>query len=127
SAVGNIGDGTLDQLALNVTVPLDKMGMSGGRFTFRNDWNHTRVTDPTTGEERPISGVRATQANIGLEQDITSWKLQWGVNWLPYLGQPTYDPDQTFKWRGSDYFEMFVEYKPTPTLALRAQLNLWDD
>ena len=127
SAVGNIGDGTLDQLSLNVTVPLDKMGLSGARFTFRNDWNRTRVTDPTTGDERPISGVRATQANIGLQQDITRWKLQWGVNWLPYLSQGSYDPDQTFRWRGTDYLEMFAEYKPTPTLSIRAQLNLWDD
>lgn len=127
SAVGNIGEGTLDRLSLNVTLPLDKLGAPGARFTFKNDWNRTAVTDPTTGEERPISGVRATQANIGIEQDITRWKLQWGVNWLPYLGQPNYSPDQVSKWRGTDYFEMFAEYKPSPTLAIRAQLNLWDD
>lgn len=127
SAVGNIGEGTLDRLSLNVTLPLDKLGAPGARFTFKNDWNKTAVTDPTTGEERPISGVRATQANIGIEQDITRWKLQWGVNWLPYLGQPNYSPDQVSRWRGTDYFEMFAEYKPSPTLAIRAQLNLWDD
>ena len=127
SAVGNIGDGTLDQLSLNVVVPLDKIGFTGGQFTFKNDWNKTRVTDPTTGEERAISGQRATQANIGVQQDIASWKLQWGVNWLPYLGQPNYQPDQVSRWRGSDYFEMFAEYKPSSTLAIRAQLNLWDD
>ena len=127
SAVGNIGDGTLDQLSLNVTLPLDKFGLSGARFTFKNDWNKTAVTDPTTGEERPISGVRATQANVGIEQDITSWKLQWGVSWLPYLHQPNYSPDQVSAWRGTDYVEMFAEYKPTPTLSIRAQLNLWDD
>ena len=49
------------------------------------------------------------------------------MNWLPYLGQPNYSPDQVSKWRGTDYFEMFAEYKPSPTLAIRAQLNLWDD
>ena len=127
SATGNIGDGTLDQLSLNVVVPLDKVGISGARFTFRNDWNKTSVTDPTTGEDRRISGVRTSQANVGFQQDITSWKTQWGVNWLPRLGQATYDPDQTFAWRGADYLEAFVEYKPSPTLSLRAQLNLWDD
>lgn len=127
SATGNIGDGTLDQLSLNVVVPLDKVGISGARFTFRNDWNKTSVTDPTTGEDRRISGVRPSQANVGFQQDITSWKTQWGVNWLPHLGQATYDPDQTFAWRGADYLEAFVEYKPSPTLSLRAQLNLWDD
>ncbi|WP_295239837.1 TonB-dependent receptor [uncultured Brevundimonas sp.] len=127
SATGNIGDGTLDQLSLNVVVPLDKVGISGARFTFQNDWNKTRVTDPTTGEDRRISGVRPSQANVGFQQDITSWKTQWGINWLPHLGQATYDPDQTFAWRGADYLEAFVEYKPSPTLSLRAQLNLWDD
>lgn len=127
SAIGNIGDGTLDRLSLNVVLPLDRVGFTGGRFTFRNDWNKARVTDPTTGEERPISGVRASQANVGLQQDIKAWKLQWGVNWLPRLGQGTYRPNNTFKWRGAGYVEMFAEYKPTPTLSLRAQLNLWDD
>ncbi|GAW42186.1 hypothetical protein SH203_02602 [Brevundimonas sp. SH203] len=127
SAVGNIGDGTLDQLSLNVTVPLTKLGVPGARFTFKNDWNKTSVTDPTTGLERPISGVRASQANVGFEQDITRWKLQWGVSWLPHLGQGNYSPDQVSKWRGANYFETFVEYKPSPTLSLRAQLTVWND
>ena len=127
SATGNIGNGTLDKLSVNIVVPTDRFGIKGGRFTFKNDWNETHVTDPTTGEDRPISDVRPTQANIGFQQDITAWKTQWGVNWLPLLGLGTYDPDQTSSWRGAGYIESFVEYKPTPTLSLRAQLNLWDD
>ncbi len=127
STTGNIGDGTLDQLSLNVVVPLDKMHIPGGRFTFRNDFNKTRVTDPTTGEERAISGVRASQPNIGFRQDVTSWKIQYGINYLPRLHRPSYDPDQTSWFRGANYFESFIEYKPTPTLSLRAQLNVWND
>ncbi|MEW6389306.1 MAG: TonB-dependent receptor [Pseudomonadota bacterium] len=127
SAVGNIGDGTLDRLSLNIVVPTDKLGIKGGRFTFKNDWNETHVKDPTTGRDRPITQVRPTQANIGFQQDIVSWKTQWGINWLPLLGQSTYDVDQTSVWRGSRYYEAFAEYKPTPTLAIRAQLNIWDD
>jgi len=127
SATGNIGDGTLDKLSVNIVIPTDRWGIKGGRFTFKNDWNETHVTDPTTGEDRPISGVRPTQANIGFQQDIVTWKTQWGINWLPLLGQGTYDPDQTSSWRGAGYLEGFVEYKPTPSLSLRAQLNIWDD
>jgi outer membrane receptor protein involved in Fe transport len=127
SAVGNIGDATLDRLSLNIVVPTDKLGIKGGRFTFRNDWNETHVKDPTTGRDRPISGVRPTQANIGFQQDLLKYKTQWGINWLPLLGQGTYDVDQTSIWRGAQYYEVFAEYKPTPTLAIRAQLNLWDD
>ena len=127
SATGNIGDATLDRLSVNIVIPTDKLGVKGGRFTFKNDWNETHVKDPTTGRDRPISGVRPTQANIGFQQDLVKYKTQWGVNWLPLLGQGTYDVDQTSVWRGSAYYEAFAEYKPTTTLSIRAQLNLWDD
>ncbi|MFA4893846.1 TonB-dependent receptor plug domain-containing protein [Brevundimonas sp.] len=127
SAVGNIGDGTLDQLAVNVLVPMDRFGFTGGRLGFRNTWNHTEVTDPTTGETRAISGVRPSQPVFTIAQDITSWKLQWGGAWIATLHQFSYDPDQTSGFRGADYFELWAEYKPTATLSLRAQINLWDD
>ncbi|MGZ9115002.1 MAG: TonB-dependent receptor, partial [Brevundimonas sp.] len=127
SAVGNIGDGTLDQLAVNVLVPMDKFGFTGGRLGFRNTWNHTEVTDPTTGDTRAISGVRPSQATFTIAQDITSWKLQWGGAYITKLSQTSYDPDQTSGFRGADYFEVWAEYKPTATLSLRAQLNIWDD
>lgn len=126
SAVGNIGDGTLGQLSVNIVIPTDKAGISGGRLRFRNDWNSTEVTDPTTGEKRPISGVRARQPTISFAQDITTWRINWSVAWIPVLGRTTYDPDQTFAWKGGDYFELAAEYKPTDTLSIRAQVNLWD-
>lgn len=127
SAVGNIGDGTLDQLAVNILVPMDKVGFTGGRLGFRNTWNHTEVTDPTTGETRAISGVRPTQPVFTIAQDIASWKLQWGGAYIASLEQTSFDPDQTSGFRGSDYFEIWAEYKPTPSLSLRAQLNIWND
>src|SRR5690606_31379561 len=76
SAVGNIGDGTMDQLSVNVLVPMDRFGFIGGQIGFRNDWTHTEVTDPTSGETRAISGVRPSQPVFTIEQDIVSWKLQ---------------------------------------------------
>ncbi|SFS53593.1 TonB-dependent receptor plug domain-containing protein [Brevundimonas viscosa] len=121
SAVGNIGDGTLDQLAVNILVPMDRFGFSGGKLGFRNTWNHTEVTDPTTGETREISGVRPSQPVFTIQQDIPSWKLQWGGAYIESLHQFSYDPDQTSGFRGSDYFELWAEYKPTATLSLRAQ------
>jgi len=127
SAVGNIGDGTLDQLAVNVMVPLDWTGFSGGQFQFRNTWNETAVTDPTTGEDRSISGVRASQPAFTVSQDITSWKINWAITYLDRLRQFRFDPDQTSGFTGSDYLEANIEYKPTPTLAIRAQVNVWND
>ncbi|HEY0102362.1 MAG TPA: TonB-dependent receptor [Brevundimonas sp.] len=128
SAVGNIGDGTLDRVSLNIVVPADRFGFTGGRFTFRNDWNHTEVTDPTSLQVRSVSNLRKSQPNVGVSQDIASWNIQWGVNVLTRLGNPTYNPDFTNFWRaGGDYFQAFIEYKPTATLSLRAQMTDWDE
>jgi hypothetical protein len=127
SAVGNIGDGTLDQLAVNVVLPLDGIGFSGGEFRFRNTWNDTSVMDPTTGRDRPISGVRPSQPAFTIAQDITSWRINWAVTYLESLRQFNYGPDQISGFSGSDYFEANIEYKPTPTLAIRAQVNVWND
>lgn len=127
SAVGNIGDGTLDQLAVNFILPLDWAGFSGGQFHFRNTWNDTAVTDPTSGQERPISNVRPSQPAVTISQDITTWKISWAATYLEGLRQFNYAPDQISGFTGSDYFEANIEYKPTPTLAIRAQVNVWND
>lgn len=127
SATGNIGDATLDRLSVNLQAPLDRFGFHGGRISARNTWNHTEVTDPTSGKTRPLSNVPKSHAVITLAQDIKSWNLQWNVAWVPLLGRTSYDPDVQFSWRGRDFLEGWVEYKPTSTLAIRAQINAWDE
>ena len=52
---------------------------------------------------------------------------RWGGAYIATLHQFSYDPDQTSGFRGADYFELWTEYKPTATLSLRAQINIWDD
>ena len=127
SATGNIGDATLDQLNLNLVIPTDKLGVSGGKFRFRNTWNRTEVTDPTTGETRRLSGVRTSQPNFQWEHDLPNLNLQWGVGYIVSLHQPSYRPDLVSIMSGEDYWELWAEYKPKPDLSIRAQVNLWDD
>ena len=127
SAVGNIGDGTLDQLAVNISVPLDWTGFSGGQFTFENEWNSTRVTDPTTGRTRPISGEKASQPAITISQDITAWKINWSATYLVSLREFSWDPDQTSGFYGDDYFQAAIEYKPTTSISIRGQVTVWND
>ena len=126
SAVGNIGDGTLDQLDATLTVPTDRLFIPRGKLTFTNTWNSSEVTDPTTGRSRPISGLRPTDGRISFEQNVPSWKLSWGANWIPLMKQYSYRPDQMSGWTGRDYYELWVDYKPMPTLSIRAQMTVWD-
>ena len=73
---GNIGDATLDRLSVNIQAPLDRFGFAGGRISARNTWNHTEVTDPTTGKTRPLSNIPKSHAVIVIGQDIESLDLQ---------------------------------------------------
>lgn len=127
SATGNIGDGTHDRAIVNLTVPVSRFGISGGRISTTATWQTSEVIDPTTGDPREISRVRPFDMNIGFNQDIASWKTQWGLQWLRGFDEPNFDPDQTSDVRLRNYRVLFAEYKPTPTLSLRAQVNIWDD
>ena len=127
SAVGNIGDGTLDRLSLNVVLPLDWAGFSGGEFRFNNTWNDTSVIDPTSGQDRPISDVRPSQPTFTLAQDIASWGVNWEVAYIDHFQEFEYGPDQVSGFTGNDYVEAAIEYKPTPGLSIRGQVNIWND
>lgn len=127
SATGNIGDATRDSAVLSLTLPTSRLGISGGRLTTTATFQQSEVTDPTTGKSREISGIRPFDMNIGFTQDIASWKTQWGFEWLRGFDEETFDPDQTTDVRLRNYRVIFAEYKPTPSLSLRAQVNIWDD
>lgn len=127
SATGNIGDGSQTTAAVSLTLPTDRLGVSGGRLRTTATWNESEVTDPTTGESREISRVRPFDMNIGFTQDIVSLKTQWGFEWLRGFDEPTFHPDETFDVRLRDYRVLFVEYKPKSDLSIRAQVNIWDD
>lgn len=126
SAVGNIGDATLDQLRVNIAIPTDRIFLPGGKFGFENTWNKTEVTDPTTGRKRPLSNIRPTDATVSFEQNVTSLNLTWGLNWSPRMSQHTYNPDYVSGWDGKDYYTLWADYKPVPSLSIRAQVSMWD-
>ena len=78
-APGNIGDGRRDTLALDVSVPLDGIGFHGGRLTSSMQWRRSRVTDPTTGQPRPISEEKPVEGSIELTQDLSASRTHWGI------------------------------------------------
>lgn len=126
SARGNIGDGTLDRVNLSITVPFDRLGLAGARLKASNVWNHSRVTDPTSGQERRISGLRPSQPEFIFTHNIPSWNVEWNFAYLPSMEQPNYSPDRYTVWHGNDYLQLTVDYKPKPDISLRFQANYWD-
>ena len=120
-APGNIGDGTLTYLAAEWTIPLDRLGIPGGQLTNSLTWRDSEVTDPTTGEQRGISGLRPEEFFTRFQQDIDSWRINWGLEYQPWGEDTVYRIDQISHFRFRDFASAWIEYKPTDQWTLRAQ------
>ncbi|MEX2333819.1 MAG: TonB-dependent receptor, partial [Pseudohongiella sp.] len=127
TAIGNIGDGTLDRAAIDVRLPLDRVGVRGGRLTLNARYDHARVTDPTTGHERQISEVRPFTGSVNVEQDLPTLNLVWGVNYTPYFRDTNFNPDQRRSFELHDYVTVFGEYSISDSFTARLEYTVWDD
>src|SRR3546814_2089575 len=56
----NVGPATVDTLHVDVTAPLDRMGLAGGLLTAIRSVAHSRTTDPVTGQRRPVRSEEHT-------------------------------------------------------------------
>jgi hypothetical protein len=74
SAPGNIGDGTRDELKMNLTLPTEKLGVRGGQLKFNITKRRSRVIDPTTLTKRSISQVHLLEGDMSYTQDFPGLK-----------------------------------------------------
>ena len=123
-APGNIGNGTNDEIHVELTLPLDKIGIKNGLISATNIWRISNVRDPLTGEPRRISVQRPQDIEIHFSQDIDSVKSTWGINFFDGWDESTYRLNLYQHRRvAPPYLEVYWEYKPTPDWSLRAEVD----
>lgn len=122
-APGNIGDGVGQELSVDLTLPLGRLGVPGGRLRTQLEWSRSEVTDPTTGEVRRVSGQQPLDGEVNFTQDLPRWNLQWGGN--AFLGfQETYfrfDTVETVELE--TWYNLFAEWRARPNLSVRLELQ----
>jgi hypothetical protein len=121
-APGNIGEGTQDEVDINLTLPLSRFGIPGGEFKAEMEWVNSEVTDPTTGEGRRISGQRPRNLEFQFRQDLPRYKLTYGALYLDGFQETYFRYNEIFRVRLDRYFQAFVEYKPDPKTSFRVEL-----
>ena len=119
----NIGAGRKDELILNATIPLDRLGIKGGLLKPQGTLRDSEVTDPTTGRLRPISGLRPYSGEAEFTQDIPRWKLTWGVNVFAGFRQRYYRFNQVETDTYGQLYGLFVQYRPRPDLDLKLSVD----
>ena len=125
-APGNLGSGRMRIARLNLDVPLERLGITGGRATMRFSLVDTEVQDPYTLKDRHFSGYTLWVLDAGFRQDLG--RFAWGVDSYSNPGSTQFrrnEEDRNF--RQNPFVEAFAEFRPDPrtTLTLRAE-NLLD-
>jgi hypothetical protein len=79
-AVGNIGAGRRTELQLDLTLPLERIGIRSGLLRTSAVWRDSSATDPTTGESRPISEDLPREVEVHFSQQLPRARLRWGMD-----------------------------------------------
>jgi outer membrane receptor protein involved in Fe transport len=122
-APANIGDGTKDELKLGLTLPLEKLGVPGGRLQGESTWRQSAVTDPTTHQSREISGLKPQVWEGHFSQDLPDWKTTWGLDAYGAWRKTYYRFNEIQTDKLKTYVTLFAEWKPQPDTALRVEIN----
>jgi hypothetical protein len=125
-APGNIGSGSDNQITAELTLPLDRLGVTNGRLKFKTTWDVTRVRDPETGTIRGFSGKRPQSNSVTFTQDVESLKSTWGIYYYNAWDEYYYRLAEVRHRRViPPYLEFWWEYKPLPEWTLQLAVNNW--
>lgn len=122
--VGNIGDGTTSLFQFRLAIPLDRLGVSGGRLDARTTWMKSSVIDPLTGEDRRFIGDQSFGCEVNFTQDLAGGRWSWGIE-----HGCNADKGRTFRVRevrrtwDEPFVTVYGQWKPRPGLTVRADIG----
>jgi hypothetical protein len=122
-SAANIGDGRRDELEASLTLPLDRLGLKGGLLRAEGTVRDSKVTDPTTGVKRRISGDYPFQAALHFTHDLPARHARWGLDVTAAQRTRSYLFDEVLKESTATQVDLFAEYRPTPAWNVRVYLN----
>jgi hypothetical protein len=126
-APGNIGNGRNNQIDVELTLPLDKIGLENGLFKATDIFRKTDVRDPVTGQERGIADYpqyRPQDLEYTLTQDIPSLKSTWSIFYFNCWSEQYYRLEQTESRRAiAPFLEAWWEYKPGNGWSFHAEVD----
>jgi outer membrane receptor protein involved in Fe transport len=119
----NIGDATNSEVQLNVTLPLDRLGLANALLKAEMDWEWSEVTDPTTGETRRISGQAPFSGDYSFVQDLTRLSTTWGVTVSNGFYETYYRYNEITRVHYATYATLFAEWRARPNLQVRFEVQ----
>jgi len=131
---GNIDRATVRGIEWKSTFNLDPLGWHGAKVDARVQHERSRVRDPLTGEQRPISNNLKDLAELNLRDDIPGSNWAWGLDLSYGFHARDYRLTEVGRqWEGPVWGSLYVERKDFHGLTLRASADnvlssrsMWD-
>ena len=133
-APGNLDSAQVYGIESRSTFNLDPMGWAGARLDAHFGWQDSKVEDPLTGEERPISGSMQEFFSLALRHDLANTDWAWGTGYSYQLNAKSYRLTEVGRqWEGPIWGDVYVEHKNIGGLTVRAGVynllaadSMWD-
>lgn len=119
----NIGQGVKTEYAIELTTPLDKLGLTGAQLKGSIRRRDSEVTDPTTGRPREISGLRPLSWEAHYSQGLPRWHASWGIDAFGAWRQTYYRADVIEDQKLKTYVIPYFEWKPRPDVQLHFEVQ----
>jgi hypothetical protein len=122
-AAGNIGDGRRDSAIVALETPFVGLGGGDVLVRLRATWKDSSITDPITGEERPLSGEVPFEWEAKLSHDFTDGRVRLGVDLSGGADAPAWRPFEVSATERDPNVQVYAEYRARPDTTLRAELR----
>ena len=123
---GNLPRGTENDVAFDLTLPLDNLGLKGAQFKTTETWRSTDVTDPVTLTSRSQTQVHPLDMEAHFIQELPSIRSDFGVDLQGGWTETYYRFDEVDTIHFGTRINAYFEYKPTPAWRIRIQgINLF--
>lgn len=120
-AVGNLAEGSREELELSLSAPLAILGLESGLLKANLLWRKSRTRDPLTGETREIAQDTPFEGSLQFTHDLSP-RLHWGVE--AELAGETHEfiIDEVRSERLGPGVNAFVEYTPSSAWSIEIEL-----
>jgi outer membrane receptor for ferrienterochelin and colicins len=122
--VGNIPRAKRMGMESTSTLQFDPIGWRGAKLDMNFGLEHTRVKDPLTGEQRPISSTLDRWVSLQLRHDIPGSDWAWGASASHDHFAKTYFLTEVYRsWEGPVWAGVYVEHKNVLGMTVRADAS----
>jgi len=123
---GNLPHGTENDVAFDLTLPLDNLGLKGAQLKTTETWRSTSVIDPVTLTSRSQTQVHPFDMEAHFIQELSSIRSDFGVDLIGGWTETDYRFDEIDTIHYGTRINTYFEYKPTPAWRIRIQgINLF--